>query len=120
MHEGEVVRKFVEPARTYYTIMPVYVGQICYSGYKGTQSCHPNYIYVPYQMYDDEDYVIVLEKCEGSDCQRGQRVLNPAEWERVVAGDWWSDKDKKRFVLEDEDKRVRRVSRDKLPEGTGT
>lgn len=86
---GTVVAKGREDARTYVSILPVYVGETC-TRVGNITSCTPRYVYLPFTLYDDEDWKLQIENDKG---KRGWVYVTPTLWNRLVVGDWWSRED---------------------------
>lgn len=89
MKSGQVIAKDHESARTYVMVLPVYTGQTCVK-IGQTNSCTNRYIYMPFTLYDDEDWKLRVENDEG---KQGWVYVTPDVWERKVIGDWWSKVD---------------------------
>jgi hypothetical protein len=89
--QGKVIAKGHEDASTSMMMMPIMTGQVC-SGSGTTYSprvCTPIYTYIPYTVYDDEDWK--LELVNGK--HHGWLYVSQSVYDTVTVGEFYTKGD---------------------------
>ena len=84
VREGRIVEKRHEERREWIQIVPI-PHTVCTG-----QTCTTTFTYLPMLHIDDEDWILVLERCAEFECKRGDVNVSPEDWEIVAVGDWWA------------------------------
>ena len=83
LKEGVIFNKYHDPPRTFVMFIPF---NVCSGG--RTPTCTT--ILLPYVIYDDEDWVLVLEDRNGDECRKGEVYTDQATYEGYKKGDYYS------------------------------
>lgn len=91
LDHGQVTGKEDRPAYTSVVLVPIRTGQICGGG--KYSSCTPIYVYIPYNVYHPEQFVLDLKACDDAHddtkCKTGHAYLNQTDWDATSVGDYW-------------------------------
>ena len=95
INDGHVILKRHEPARTFVMLIPVSTGKTI--------------MMIPYIYFDDEDFIIKIEKTIDGEKKTNNIYLTESEYNKISIGDYYdSRKCKKQCSLIDEHERKRK------------